>query len=94
MNASQHYQKAERLLAEGQTVVQKIRDADNAPRRDALGEQAMGIWAQAQAHATLALVEAVRRPVISDDEKMLCAHGAVICGLCGYGVPVGDGGRA
>lgn len=66
-----HYIEAERLLAEGVEVVNKIASAttDYHPyganggmtqevwvraRRDDLGKKAMGIWAQAQVHATLA----------------------------------------
>ena len=70
MTPQEHYERAEALLAEGVRVVGKIRDA--ADRRDVLGEQwdmftrqmdeygkqAMGIWAQAQVHATLARVGA------------------------------------
>lgn len=66
MTPEEHYRHAEALLAEGQAVVQEIRDADKdvdnglmaaltvQNRRDVLGKQAMGIWAQAQVHATLA----------------------------------------
>lgn len=66
-----HYAVAEALLAEGVEVVQKIarvpldeidgtyppedRYAAIQRRRDDLGKKAMGIWAQAQVHATLAL---------------------------------------
>lgn len=62
--AGWHRRRAETLLAEGEQVVRKIRDAatDNPTRnehevrlrRDDLGKKAMGIWAQAQVHATLA----------------------------------------
>ncbi len=54
-----HAQEAERLLKEGVKVVQEIKDVEPGPRsearRDALGKQAMGIWAQAQVHATLSI---------------------------------------
>lgn len=67
MTPTEHYWEAERLIAEGERVAQQIRDVREGPgdavgmfssvesRRDALGKQAMGIWAQAQVHATLAL---------------------------------------
>lgn len=67
-----HYEQAERLLAYGVEVVEKIEAADSMfdgplpkphdadarirARRDDLGKQAMGIWAQAQVHATLATI--------------------------------------
>lgn len=47
---------------------------------------------QAQVHATLALAAA--QTIVGDDDVMRCPHGMVICGLCGYGIPAGDGGRA
>lgn len=58
----QHYIEAERLLDEGVKVIDAIRIAGDQPRnvteirqtRDDLGKKAMGIWAQAQVHATLA----------------------------------------
>lgn len=66
MTPLEHYAEAERLLDLGRQVVGKIADA--ADRRvvvgeewdmltrqmDEYGKQAMGIWAQAQVHATLA----------------------------------------
>jgi hypothetical protein len=78
MRLSEHYREAERLLAEGVEVVQKISELNTArktapefhqsnPQRDRaaltrrmdeLGKKAMGIWAQAQVHATLATAEA------------------------------------
>lgn len=59
MTGPEHYREAERLLAEGAGVVAEIRAAKgDETRRDALGKQAMGIWAQAQVHATLALAAA------------------------------------
>lgn len=75
MNPAQHRAEAERLLAKGVEVVDKIASAEEdrrkyagtsfdyqgdqdtrwiATRRDELGKKAMGIWAQAQVHATLA----------------------------------------
>ena len=68
MTPQEHYARAEALLIEGSKVVEKIRD--DADRREIIGEewdsltrrmdehgkQAMGIWAQAQVHATLATV--------------------------------------
>lgn len=76
MNRAQHYAEAERLLDEGDRVVDKISHlaavrehliaGDNlgdvgeiqhlTQRMDEYGKQAMGIWAQAQVHATLASV--------------------------------------
>ena len=66
MTPQEHYERAEALLAVGVKVVEKI--ADDNDRREVIGEewdmitrrmdergkQAMGIWAQAQVHATLA----------------------------------------
>ena len=61
MTTTDHYAAAERLLDLGEQVVSEIRavpdGADRDRRRDALGKQAMGIWAQAQVHATLATVQ-------------------------------------
>lgn len=68
MNGPEHYREAERLLAAGEAVVREI-DAVRyvESRRDALGKQAMGIWAQAQVHATLAQTAAtlVERRVVT-----------------------------
>lgn len=63
MTGPEHYQAAEQLLAEGRVVVAKIRVVtgpypERLERRDDLGKKVMGIWAQAQAHATLALAAA------------------------------------
>ena len=66
MNGPQHYAEAERLLREGEAVVDEIRAADTEARRDALGKQAHGIWLQAQVHATLALAAAQAQRVIDD----------------------------
>lgn len=57
-----HYREAERLIEEGQQTVTRIAAVHEDPlstdevraRRDDLGKKAMGIWAQAQVHATLA----------------------------------------
>ncbi len=59
MNGPDHYSEAERLIGEGEAVVAEIREVPNETRRDALGKQAMGIWAQAQVHAILAVAAAV-----------------------------------
>ena len=73
MTRTEHYARAEELLAEGVEVVKKIatayidyhpygdnggltQDAWVSKRRDELGKKAMGIWAQAQVHATLATI--------------------------------------
>lgn len=61
MTPMEHYREAERLIAVGESVAQEIREADTEERRDALGKQAMGVWAQAQVHATLAAREACPR---------------------------------
>lgn len=55
MTPDEHYREAERLVAVGESVAVEIRETRNEARRDALGKQAMGVWAQAQVHATLAL---------------------------------------
>lgn len=54
MTGPEHYREAERLIMEGHEVVRQIRL--RREDRDSLGKKAMGIWAQAQVHATLALV--------------------------------------
>lgn len=60
MTEVDHVGESERLIAEGHKVVQKIRNA--APEdRDPYGKQAMGIWAQAQVHATLAVTDELKR---------------------------------
>lgn len=58
MNGPQHYREAEHLTTAGEQVVREIRATCDEVRRDALGKHAMGIWAQAQVHATLALAAA------------------------------------
>lgn len=73
MTPQEHKLRAEQLLDEGVAVVNKIATADAdcppsmnanhvekwiATRRDELGKKVMGIWAQAQVHATLATVAA------------------------------------
>lgn len=55
MTPQEHYKEAERLLAAGQHVVDRIAELPHGnEHRDGLGKQAMGIWAQAQVHAMLA----------------------------------------
>lgn len=64
-----HFSAAEQLLAEGREVVAQLKAANESrydhgvlepgyatwtARMDELGKKAMGIWAQAQVHATLA----------------------------------------
>lgn len=57
--SNMNYQTAQDLLAEGEGIVARIRDAHtSATHRDDLGKKAMGIWAQAHVYATLALVDA------------------------------------
>lgn len=63
MKGIDHRREAERLIAEGERVAARIAAVHEDPltmdevraRRDDLGKKAMGIWAQAQVHATLAL---------------------------------------
>lgn len=98
MNGQEHYAEAERLLAEAHIPPSK-RAVQGWCTADEL-------VAAAQVHATLALFDHVREigdqldtlprksGIITDDDVVRCAHGAVICGLCGYGVPAGDGGRS
>lgn len=62
MNGVEHYREAERLIEEGQRTSARIAAIHEDPlstdevraRRDDLSKKAMGIWAQAQVHATLA----------------------------------------
>lgn len=79
MTPAEHYARAEELLAEGVKVVEKIKaagvmfdgplplphdaDARIRARRDDLGKKAMGIWAHAQVHATLATMPVHRLEV-------------------------------
>lgn len=79
MTPAEHYTRAEELLAAGIEVVEKIEaagsmfdgplplphdaDARIRARRDELGKKAMGIWAQAQVHATLATMPVHRLEV-------------------------------
>ena len=91
MTGPEHYREAEQRL-------------DQAHGTDP--EHAAYLVAKAQVHATLALFDQLREiadqldtmprksGIVTDDDVMRCPHGAVICGLCGYGVPAGDGGRA
>jgi hypothetical protein len=66
MSKISHFEAAEELLAAGRKVIDDLKAVgfEHGPltnqRRDDLGKQAMGIWAQAQVHATLALAEAQR----------------------------------
>lgn len=55
-----HAEEALRILGEGEAVVSMIRNAQSQNAADAYGKKAMGIWAQAQAHATLARAEQQR----------------------------------
>lgn len=62
-NRIDHAKNAEIILADGLTAVHKCHDAAHAGYRDKAddyGKKAMGCWAQAQAEATLALVEQQR----------------------------------
>ncbi len=54
-----HYLRAEHLLTEGERTVENIRKSikkGDHVAADNYGKKAMGIWAQAQVHATLAAV--------------------------------------
>jgi len=68
LTREEHALRAEELLAEGEKVVVELREVAQARkgcaegyegferctrRMNELGKQAMGIWAQAQVHATL-----------------------------------------
>jgi|DEB19_MinimDraft_2_1074335.scaffolds.fasta_scaffold61937_2 hypothetical protein len=69
LSSSHHKDRAEELIKEGERVASQIsrlkddrsgatgglRD-DFTERMDELGKKAMGIWAQAQVHATLATI--------------------------------------
>lgn len=55
-----HAAEAQRILAEGAATVAKIRAALSEKERDGYGKKAAGCWAQAQAHATLAVVAELR----------------------------------
>lgn len=55
-----HAAEAQRILAEGAAVVTKIRAALSEAERDGYGKKAAGCWAQAQAHATLAVAAELR----------------------------------
>lgn len=90
MNAAEHLAESERLLSAAQNACAKGLSAN-----DAAGVELT--TALAQVHATLALAASAQGRagfVLSEDDVMRCAHGAVICGLCGYGVNAGDGGRS
>lgn len=87
----EHYREAEKCLDRARGV-----DFDHAAF----------LHREAQAHAMLALFDQLQEigdqldtlprksGIVTDDDVMRCAHGAVVCGLCGYGVPAGDGGRS
>lgn len=76
MTGPEHYAAAEQLLADGRAVVSAIRATppDQPERRDGLGKQAMGIWAQSQVHATLALAAATA--FMTGDQPALADHDA------------------
>lgn len=57
MSEATHREHAEFLLGEGRKIAEQLAGA-STQRRDELGKQLMGTWAQAQVHATLALAEA------------------------------------
>ncbi|GLU91311.1 hypothetical protein [Agromyces sp. NBRC 114283] len=63
MSAVDHAAEARRIVADGEAAVGKLREAHekgNYLIADEYGKKAMGCWAQAQVHATLALVEQQR----------------------------------
>lgn len=60
MDRAEHYSRAEALLDEGEEIVKRISEAEmrnDDLQANELGKKAMGIWAQAQVHATLASVD-------------------------------------
>ncbi|HEY9310262.1 MAG TPA: hypothetical protein VIP82_20860 [Microbacterium sp.] len=60
MTGVDHVHEATLILAEGEAAVEKLRDRHERGDFDAAddyGKKAAGCWTQAQAHATLALVE-------------------------------------
>lgn len=75
MTPNEHYEEAERLIEVGETVAVEIRQATSEERRDALGKQAIGIWAQAQAHATLAHSPLARVRELADEWEQAAAKG-------------------
>lgn len=65
MNAARidHAEEARRIVADGETAALKLRTAHemgDIDVADDYGKKAAGCWAQAQVHATLALVEQQR----------------------------------
>lgn len=94
MNGQEHYRAAERLVQHS---------VDHTDQGNAADDKIAELSAtQAQVHALLALVDHVREigdqldtlpresGILTDENVMRCPHGAVICGLCGYGVPPGS----
>lgn len=69
----EHYRRAEELIAEGERLVKKLRTVakeGNTGAADAYGKKAMGIWAQAQVHATLATADrSAERPPMARGER-------------------------
>ena len=58
-----HIEEARRVIAAGEESIAKLRsahDLGDINEADDYGKKASGCWAQAQAHATLALVEQQR----------------------------------
>lgn len=53
-----HYRAAQETLLEGARRAEGLRDADDETR-DRIGKHLNGLWTQAQAHATLAVVDAL-----------------------------------
>lgn len=63
MSGTDHADEARRILADGESAISKLRSAQHrgeASSADDYGKKAMGCWAQAQVHATLALAEQQR----------------------------------
>lgn len=58
-----HAAESRRIVADGEAAVGKLREAHDSGNyliADEYGKKAIGCWAQAQVHATLALVEQQR----------------------------------
>lgn len=55
-----NHQTAQALITEGEAIVSRIRGGRiSQNQKDDLGKKAMGVWAQAQVYATLAVADAI-----------------------------------
>lgn len=90
MTPIEHYRKAEKLLGEGAAVVSRIGQLADERRQiaagdpdylfvtrcmDELGKKAMGVWAQAQVHATLATAVGRGRYTVDPRRESLSGAG-------------------